>query len=742
MTTKFARKFAIEKLQQAPVWWEELLIRLKPSGEELGDTGLRLAVRDGYLNFYHQGQAIAKVGFTQNNLLRSEQHVKYVFESATSQKYTKLVGDSNCITNPDNNKEFAQYLGSETLDLWITRSKKHKGEEKTFVEQVIAANENIIDMEMGLPGSGFRIDLVTIEEDQGQAKIVLWEAKLTSDTRCRSSIDQPEVINQISKYREFLIEEKNQLEVINAYITACKVQTHICQLAGKQVSKTIEAVAKGTLQLGLDTEPRLLFLHNPKNTQKDSWLPHQQKLIDKQIKLQVMTADSHRTLLSAAELEQYQANQHLNNTQIQTSITILRGADTIGGSCIKINHGNDAIVLDYGAPIMDNAGASIDPEYIAEASISNGILLDIQQQDHNPPLAYILSHAHPDHYGLLDTLPSDAHIYLSNGSYSMMHIGNMFYPEALRFNRLKHCRQFSPGEPFQVGPFTITAFMMDHSAFGACSLLVEVNNKQIFYSGDFRGHGRKAKVNDYLYANVNQPDVMLLEGTTLDDRHSQQFPTESSVEEEFVRLLSQEKRPAFVSASGSNIDRLVSLYNATKRTGKKLVIDLYQLYLLDALKKHAPGLPPHKDDHLKVIFPYSQRQAIEQQFGTDFLKYSHRHVNIDKLTGCDYVFRISTSQMPKFIDHFIKQDIQPQLIYSMWLGYKEKQPSFNLMEEKLQLKWQYAHTSGHAYTTHLKAFADSIDAKCLVPVHTLHPEKFVEYFNNVKVLSNNQKLNI
>lgn len=740
MTTKFARRFAIEKLQQSPNWWQELILRLKPSGEELGSTGLRLAVRDGYLNFYHQGQAIAKVVTNKSGELCSEQHIKYVFESASSQKYTKLIGNYNCIINPENNEESAHYLGGETLDLWIKRSRKHKGEEKTFVEQIVAANNNVIDMEMGLPESGYRIDLVTIEEDQGLAKLVLWEAKLTSDGRCRTNGVKPEVVEQLCRYRYFLSDPKRQPEIINAYITACKVQTHICELAGKQVSSTIKNVATGALSLSIDPEPRLLLLHTPKNTQNDSWLPHQQKLIDSHITLQVMTDNGDRKLLSSDELNGIWNNAATSNNQHETSVTILRGADTIGGSCIKICHGEHSIVLDYGAPLMDNTGATLDNESLATPSIENGVLLDIQQQDPNPPLAYILSHAHPDHYGLLGNLPTDAKIYLSDSSYSMMSITNLFYPEPLKFNRLEHCLQFEPGKTFQIGPFTITAFLMDHSAFGACSLLVEVDEKQVFYTGDFRGHGRKSKVNNYLYSRIKQPDLMLIEGTTLDERHSQAFPTESSVEEKLVTLLSQPKRPAFVAASGSNIDRLVSLYNATKRTGKTLVIDLYQLYLLDALKKHAPGLPPHKNDHLKVIFPYSQRKAIEQQFGTDFLKYSQRHINLDKLVGCDYVFRISTSQMSKFLDVFTEQGLQPQFIYSMWLGYQDKQPTFSDMAKQYQLEWQYTHTSGHAYTAHLEEFANTINAKRLVPVHTLCAEKFVDKFANVQIAQNGEQL--
>ncbi|QFU24145.1 MBL fold metallo-hydrolase [Shewanella eurypsychrophilus] len=424
----------------------------------------------------------------------------------------------------------------------------------------------------------------------------------------------------------------------------------------------------------------------------------------------------------------------------QTSVTILRGADTIGGSCIKIRHGEDSIVLDYGAPLMDSCGTSLAAEVVANPTIANGILLDIQQQDANPPLAYLLSHAHPDHYGLLATLPKGANIYLSDSSYSMMTIGNLFYPEPLRFNSLELCQQFSPGKPFQIGPFTVKAFLMDHSAFGACSLLIEVEGKQVFYTGDFRGHGRKTKVSDYIYSHIKQPDLMLIEGTTLDGGHPQEFPTEASVETAMTEAFSEQGRPAFVVASGSNIDRIVSLYNATKRTGKKLVIDLYQLYLLEALKKHAPGLPPHDGDHLRVIFPKSQLAVIKEKYGNDFLKYSHRHVNLSKLQGTNYVFRVSPYAMTPYLDAFVGQEVKPKFIYSMWLGYQSKQAKFAEMTEQYRQSWQYMHTSGHAYLEHLINFSNNIAAKRLVPVHTLNGDKFVEHFENVHLVKNGEEI--
>ena len=45
--------------------------------------------------------------------------------------------------------------------------------------------------------------------------------------------------------------------------------------------------------------------------------------------------------------------------------------------------------------------------------------------------------------------------------------------------------------PLEIGPFVITPYLVDHSAFDAYSLLVEAGGRRLFYSGDFRAHGRK-----------------------------------------------------------------------------------------------------------------------------------------------------------------------------------------------------------------------------------------------------------
>ena len=54
--------------------------------------------------------------------------------------------------------------------------------------------------------------------------------------------------------------------------------------------------------------------------------------------------------------------------------------------------------------------------------------------------------------------------------------------------------------PIKLGPFKITPFLIDHSGFDSYSLMIEADNKRLFYSGDFRIHGRKAILTEKLIA--------------------------------------------------------------------------------------------------------------------------------------------------------------------------------------------------------------------------------------------------
>ena len=52
------------------------------------------------------------------------------------------------------------------------------------------------------------------------------------------------------------------------------------------------------------------------------------------------------------------------------------------------------------------------------------------------------------------------------------------------------------------------------------------------------------------------------------------------------------------------------------------------------------------------------------------------------------------------------------------------------------------HTSGHATISELKDLANALDPKMIIPIHTFHPEKFQEHFSNVRVVNNEEELDI
>lgn len=316
----FERKFTLnehlngEASTAMPDWWQELLAGIASSGRVLCDNNkLRVAVRNNYLNFYHYGQSIAKVRYDRQKQPYAETHVKYVFENENEQNYARLTGDQNKIIHPKNPELKKTYEKGDIFNKWIKESGNYSGEEKTFVEQLVAANANIIDLEMAISGKNEvgrsvanRLDLVALEDREGEVKIVFWEAKLASDKRCKSRDGEPEVLSQIAKYKVFLEDADRQKEIIKAYSKTCKILVELSTLAKtngneQELGTLITKIANGDIQLSVDPMPRLIIL----NDSGESWQPHGDKLRAKDVVFQVMeqsAVGADRILSSKAEL--------------------------------------------------------------------------------------------------------------------------------------------------------------------------------------------------------------------------------------------------------------------------------------------------------------------------------------------------------------------------------------------------------------------------------------------------------
>ena len=184
-------------------------------------------------------------------------------------------------------------------------------------------------------------------------------------------------------------------------------------------------------------------------------------------------------------------------------VCIHHGTGEIGGTCIEVEAEGKRIALDVGLPLDA-------PEDGHESLLP--AVPGFREPDESL-LGVLISHPHQDHYGLARYVRPDVPIWIGKTAHNIMKAASAYVPDGLAF---ENPRFISDRKPLEIGPFRITPYLVDHSAFDAYAFLIQAGGKRVFYSGDFRAHGRKGKLFE---AMIERPpkdiDVLLMEGTTI-----------------------------------------------------------------------------------------------------------------------------------------------------------------------------------------------------------------------------------
>ena len=399
-------------------------------------------------------------------------------------------------------------------------------------------------------------------------------------------------------------------------------------------------------------------------------------------------------------------------------VCIHRGTKEIGGTCIEIAAAGKRLVLDLGLPLDRDAHVSLPPVkgFVDEDTDLLGI---------------VISHPHQDHYGLTAEVLPEIPVFIGADARKILDSTREFFPDTIEFTNsidLKHRKKI------YLGPFTITPYLMDHSAYDSYGLLVEACGKRLYYSGDFRAHGRKRKIFDSFLANPPKDiDVLLMEGSTLSRTGiDDSYPDEQDLEERIIDVINNTKGLVLVWTSAQNIDRLVTVYRAAKRTGRQFIADMYSAAILRGIGN--PNLPQPGFPGFRVYLPFSLKRKIIETENFAFAKsFSRCRIYPEKLAE-----EASHSVMlcrPSMFRDLEKADCLQDavLIYSLWSGYLEDEYSRNFID-KLKgcgVPKVHCHTSGHAPVKDLKKMSEAVKAKMLVPVHSFEPQKYPALFDNV-----------
>ena len=405
-----------------------------------------------------------------------------------------------------------------------------------------------------------------------------------------------------------------------------------------------------------------------------------------------------------------------------TTLTIHRGTHEIGGSCVEIRTDKAKILIDLGMPLDYDKHTTEEQTQIHSDAAEWCKGVD----------ALFLSHAHADHYGFLGLLPQDTPIYATEETFAMLALDGILGDDPTEHLEK---RPLTSGQSCEVADIKVTAYIVDHSAYGACAFLIECDGKRILYSGDIRLHGVKG----VLYKNLPKDvDYLLLEGTNI--LRTKSNPTERDIEKQFVEAFNDAPDALhLVWCSAKNIDRICALFRACIRCGKTLAIDPYTANILAAVAQLNPHIPTVTTaKQMRVYFPYYLTKRLLERNPesyiyslaprknkvsyNDFITKPKRYVMLVRPTTLTYLQRIKAPHI--------------RLVKSIWDGYWDEPniERFRSWVEEHCEQVKDIHSSGHADTKSLQRIVEHIRPQTIIPIHTDSPSSFGKIFSESHIL--------
>lgn len=496
-----------------------------------------------------------------------------------------------------------------------------------------------------------------------------------------------------------------------------------------------------------------------------------------------------------------------------TSLTFYGGVKEIGGNKILLEDKGTKIFLDFG---MQMGKAN---QFFADFSnprkltgfgdmFEFNLLPDIKgiyRKDYSKHMDYgdhnqetsidgvLLTHAHIDHCAYIHYLRPEIPIYCSDASKLIMQgfqdmDGDeeyIIYKENFKTyknstggisrattekNREEYARNIqtiNPSKVLTLDSISIESIPIDHSLPGVYGFLIHTSEADIGYTADIRFHGRRPEDSQKFVDKCGSDnlDYLLCEGTRINKKDT---VTEFDVEGKVSEVINNTENLVVCTYPTRDLDRLLSFYKAIKNTGRDLVIDTKQAYLLKLFQSSDEWknmYPSPTDPNIKVfvsrkswglldkdrvVWPDNLVNADYHNWEREFLNYPNYVDYRDiKKNQKNFVFYCSDFQLFNLIDvrpseksSYIRSSTEPfndemkfdQERIKRWLIH------FGLISN--DGAWNTIHVSGHGTGDQIQKVIEGSAPGTLVPIHTEHEDLFDALHSNVRKVRLDEKIDI
>ncbi len=409
-----------------------------------------------------------------------------------------------------------------------------------------------------------------------------------------------------------------------------------------------------------------------------------------------------------------------------SNLIIHRGTQEIGGSAIEILNGGTRLLFDFGIPLESMDREDYSPEDYKLAI--KGLYIDEIPKFN----AVFLTHAHQDHYGLMQLINPEIPIYVSKVTYDILKkITPLLSDDASCKLNLKVI-----DDEVDFAGTKVKAHPVDHSVAGALAYEIQTDDKTIVYTGDLRFHGRASWQTSVFKRKIKNPDYLIMEGTTI-GRREQNIVTEEDLEPMFVEIFKDNELP-LVQFSPQNIDRFVTVYRACIKSDKTLVIDPYTCCVLQVYSQLSKRIPQFSWNNIMVYFANKKIREKLTETG-ELFKFKSKKVTEKEIleNPQHYVIKGNGTINRIILNNMDRDNIN--IVFSMWKGYLDKPNQFDDYKDLITC----LHVSGHAYIEDLQNFVEYVQPKNIIPIHTEYRNKYKElYKSNIIELEDGQVLNL